>query len=398
MKPQTLDLELITRAFVGGMDNSTKAEIRVPSIRGQLRWWFRVLGGIPSPSSKAPAIEDQEAQIFGSAAGEQGNASKLMIRVLPINRILPQGTRVMGKAGVPNDETYLLWPMAQKRKDDDGIERENIRAYLAAGTIFKLQLDWRGDPALWTHLLALATVFGNLGALGYRGRRAQGALGFAGHSPLSLQEALKHFPAHPTRLLIRELGTGKNAQDVVRQLAAWLKKWREHGQQDRYWTRHDRKNHSLGGLWTATATPATSKQPGFPYARRDHNEGLRELTGSYPSTDPVAPEGVIGTTFRPALGLPIGQFFSSLGTGRGPLPRPKATVNWTRTGDGEGRFASPIILRPHRINSADWRALILFVDCLRWNPSDKVFLNGKPKNVSLELYNQMKASAPTPFP
>ncbi|TAE90912.1 MAG: type III-B CRISPR module RAMP protein Cmr1 [Verrucomicrobia bacterium] len=37
-------LEIITPCFCAGADQGI-AEIRAASIRGQLRWWFRVLGG-----------------------------------------------------------------------------------------------------------------------------------------------------------------------------------------------------------------------------------------------------------------------------------------------------------------------------------------------------------------
>ena len=51
-KPYTV--ELITPCFCAGADQTT-AEIRAPSIRGELRWWFRVLGGTP----------EQERAVFG---------------------------------------------------------------------------------------------------------------------------------------------------------------------------------------------------------------------------------------------------------------------------------------------------------------------------------------------
>ncbi len=43
---KTYNIELLTPCFCAGADQ-TKAEIRAPSIRGQLRWWFRALGGTP---------------------------------------------------------------------------------------------------------------------------------------------------------------------------------------------------------------------------------------------------------------------------------------------------------------------------------------------------------------
>ena len=70
MTRQTYNLELITPCFCAGADPAN-AEIRAPSIRGQLRWWFRVLGGSAS----------DEAAIFGSVAGDDGRASAVRLTI-----------------------------------------------------------------------------------------------------------------------------------------------------------------------------------------------------------------------------------------------------------------------------------------------------------------------------
>lgn len=68
MKSETFHLELITPCFCGGAEPEKQAEIRAPSIRGQLRWWFRTLGGF---KSLAPMpVHEQEAMVFGSTAGD----------------------------------------------------------------------------------------------------------------------------------------------------------------------------------------------------------------------------------------------------------------------------------------------------------------------------------------
>ena len=53
MEEVKLKFKLITPAFCGGAIPETQAESRAPSIRGQLRWWFRVLGGFKSLSGKS---------------------------------------------------------------------------------------------------------------------------------------------------------------------------------------------------------------------------------------------------------------------------------------------------------------------------------------------------------
>lgn len=75
MKRESFHLELITPCFCAGADPA-QAEIRAPSIRGQLRWWFRVLGG---------SVEDESA-VFGSVAGESGVGSALRIAIVDFKR------------------------------------------------------------------------------------------------------------------------------------------------------------------------------------------------------------------------------------------------------------------------------------------------------------------------
>lgn len=70
MTRQTYHLEMITPCFCAGADPAI-AEIRAPSIRGQLRWWFRVLGGTSA----------DEAAVFGSVAGNDGTASSVRIAI-----------------------------------------------------------------------------------------------------------------------------------------------------------------------------------------------------------------------------------------------------------------------------------------------------------------------------
>jgi CRISPR type III-B/RAMP module RAMP protein Cmr1 len=70
----TTKLTFITPCFCAGAEH-TIAEIRPSALRGELRWWFRCLGG----------TKQQEAEVFGSMAGE-GNAGKVQVRVSNFQR------------------------------------------------------------------------------------------------------------------------------------------------------------------------------------------------------------------------------------------------------------------------------------------------------------------------
>src|SRR5690606_30327286 len=75
MLSRSYTLEFIMPCFCAGADQA-KAEIRAPSIRGQLRWWFRALAG----------TRDEENQVFGGVHGGT-TASAVIIRA----RILKRG-------------------------------------------------------------------------------------------------------------------------------------------------------------------------------------------------------------------------------------------------------------------------------------------------------------------
>jgi CRISPR/Cas system CMR-associated protein Cmr1 (group 7 of RAMP superfamily) len=66
---QTYHIEFLTPCFCGGA-NQNQAELRASAIRGELRWWFRVLGGSAT----------EERDVFGGVHGEFPAASKLVVR------------------------------------------------------------------------------------------------------------------------------------------------------------------------------------------------------------------------------------------------------------------------------------------------------------------------------
>lgn len=358
MKRETFDLEIITPCFCGGAEPEKRAEIRAPSIRGQLRWWFRTLGGFKSLANSM-SVKEQEAMVFGSAAGEVGNAGKLIVRIFACD--LKSSVKDGQELGHKNfsDPAYLTFPMQSRERHGQKTLYAG-RGVLESGS-FKLQIVWRGGLDYWADIHALIGVFGNLGALGFRGRRAMGALAFH-QNAVDLRNVLNRF-ANPHALTIRTLGATYPDQALV-VLGRWLKGWRAYGQTGK--------------------NTAEQQCPGFTTAKEDHDHGVARLAEKTKS----------GSTYRPALGLPIVQFFSSS----------KQTVRWEYDWDRGtckpfGRFASPVVLRPHKDGKGNWHALVIFVDAHQWSKSKSVFLNGQPRQVSLDLYEAMKNDpALKPFP
>lgn len=362
MTRKTYILELITPCFCAGADPS-QAEIRAPSIRGQLRWWFRVLGGFQSLASMS--VRQQESYIFGSMAGDEGQAGKLVVRVTDqkLKTTVSDGQE-LGHRNFSN-LAYLTFPIQSREKQGQKTNYAG-RGVILEGS-FSLSIIWRGEDHLWSDIRSLFELFGHLGSLGFRGRRAMGAFAFCS-TAVSVADSLAPFQK-PQAITIRKLKVSSN--NLTSEFGAWLKDWRAHGRM---------VDHAKA------KAPEPPHNSGFePYARNDHDRGVAVGRNQGSATD---------ATYRPALGLPIIQFFSS------GSPQVEWNEKWNtekarrnRSYKGEGRFASPVLLRPHRDAEGKWHALVIFVDAHAWPAGKQVFLNGQPRPVSLDLYNAMKADA-----
>jgi CRISPR type III-B/RAMP module RAMP protein Cmr1 len=350
MNKETFQFEIITPCFCGGAEPNKQAEIRAPSIRGQLRWWFRTLGGFQSLANRGMNVREQEQLIFGSTAGGGGRAGRLIVRVSGLRPSADLVDDVAMNAKPGSERGFLLFPLRaekvgtpQERRRDRGVFNKSA----VAGTTFSLHLLWRGEAAAWEDIRALVSVFGHLGALGFRSRRAMGALAFRSVAP-PVAIVLERFRT-PGVVMVRQL-TAQGPSDAISVLARWLRSWRSHG----------RTGNNAG----------ERAMPGYAYAKRDHD---------------MAASGAPGAAFRPALGLPI---LSKYGEWNETFDEGKARRNPRYK--GEGRFASPVLLRPHRDAQGKWHALVVFVDAHQWPAAKRVYLNGHERNVSLDLYEAMK--------
>ena len=213
-------LTFITPAFCAGPDPA-QAEVRAPAIRGQLRWWFRVLGGTP----------DQEKELFGGVHNGT-SASKVTVRVRDLDPRKADGARELPK---PNTPGYYLSHFARVSGNK---ERYNQGAWFDINTAFtvdafsRLSMSGEEERAFreaWDAFLLL-------GSLGLRQTR-----GFGAFSPQEFPtekqviDRLRALKAKGIRSWYltppnsKEVRTASGWRDCLRLLEATLAHLRQHG-------------------------------------------------------------------------------------------------------------------------------------------------------------------------
>lgn len=184
----TKKLTFITPALLAGTDHANP-ELRVPSIRGALRWWFRVL------STEDPKrVWEQEAELFGSVHTKpKPIASPIVIHA------------------------ELIPPQVKK-------ESTKLGMAIQQGSKFKLQIVVRYplDTVLWNRLKEAVTAFSRLGALGRRATRGYGLIAPAEESDLPTESEFREW-AHTLRNCGLSIFLGKPQVDA-RQVLKGLRK------------------------------------------------------------------------------------------------------------------------------------------------------------------------------
>lgn len=160
-----LQVEIVTPLFLGGADPRAEPELRGPSLRGAMRFWFRaLLGGVVG--GDLTRLRDEESRVFGST--EQ--ASALGIRV-KADRLYTKNYSdlVKGRDGKPRPGLSYLLFAARATK------REVERKAFSPGQNFSLEL-WAADEVSLGEGYAALWLLGHLGGLGSRSRRGAGGL------------------------------------------------------------------------------------------------------------------------------------------------------------------------------------------------------------------------------
>ena len=159
MKKAEAIVKIVTPCIMSG-SNQASAQIRAPSIRGNLRWWFRIRGG----------KSITEGRIFGRIGGNNSGAVKAAASNVVV-RVDGDGLEIAesqtAKQIIGNNYDYFLWPLSRP---------QSARGLIKPGGTFKLMVthrgleegDFLGEDVLKTFLL--------FGTMGTRHRRAYGSI------------------------------------------------------------------------------------------------------------------------------------------------------------------------------------------------------------------------------
>ncbi|MEA2499990.1 MAG: CRISPR-associated protein Cmr1 [Actinomycetota bacterium] len=120
-----VELEAVTPLWIGGAD--ARAELRPPSVRGCLRFWFRALAG-GLLGERLGDIWEAESAVYGNTT----RASTVVVRLLGSPRT---GVSVAGEAQQLPGLGYMFWSVFQQKRDA-----------ILPGERFRLRLHTRPFP------------------------------------------------------------------------------------------------------------------------------------------------------------------------------------------------------------------------------------------------------------
>ena len=178
MQEVTFNVETITPLFLAGANQST-AELRAPSFRGAMRYWFRALvGGMAGTDPQGlKEVINTEADVFG--ATDQDSA--IRVKVSGASRKPEQFTertniQVRGE-WKSTGKGYLLWSMVRSGNPARGNEKP-ARWYFPQRTQFQLTLSASDNTEhdYFNQAIASLWLLTQLGGLGSRSRRCGGSL------------------------------------------------------------------------------------------------------------------------------------------------------------------------------------------------------------------------------
>ena len=169
MSSVEFDLEVVTPMFLGGANN-TEAELRVPSIKGMLRFWWRAACGIESLEK----MKKKETEIFGST---KQKASFLLhiVDTSNINYLLDLKERGETFKVHGHNVSIIDYLSYGTHKYEKGKGNVYQRYHITPASSFALKFKFYND-GLKDEILRAFYFFIACGGLGSRSRNGFGSL------------------------------------------------------------------------------------------------------------------------------------------------------------------------------------------------------------------------------
>jgi CRISPR-associated protein Cmr1 len=175
---------IVTPLFLGGANLDQEAELRVPSIKGALRFWWRALrwprvcGDTKDNAEAFQKLHAEDAALFGSTSSGQG---KMLFKIptfyqrdssnkqVASGDILRSGDDVIGPGA-----RYLGYGVMEAYDGINTVAGRLTRPAILAPYDFTLQITSR--EAIPEQVLDALKLLGLLGGLGSKSRKGYGSL------------------------------------------------------------------------------------------------------------------------------------------------------------------------------------------------------------------------------
>lgn len=357
MDKLVVTFKTVTPLFLGGAEPNKQAELRVPSVKGAMRFWYRAID---------PDYRANEPKIFGST--DEGQA-KFTLRIKNHKESstgfqksnygsFTDGTGTHGKNGI----IYLGYPLETGSGDRGNYQQ---RKFIDTNEVIGLELLFKEPPDEKTRKAVLSSLWllGHIGGLGFRCRRGFGTV------------SLKEMSADREKWL--EIESLQPAHDTD-STKKWIEEFRKGLEVLRQWfpgqTKNDHtvfgkntyfylyENGSLDGnghkAWEHAFNEAGRTMQDFRnrlgpdyqnvknhLAKKEEQRLARENPPSTPSIVPgVTPAWLVSPPERSCFGLPLTFQYQSLNKAG---YRNKSV---TFLGNEHDRSASPLFIRIIEIN------------------------------------------------
>jgi len=329
MKEIDVTLEFITPAFIGAVENRRVSEFRLLSLKGLLRFWWRVYHGF----SNEKELYQKESKIFGDTTSK----AKFSISLeQPLQDLIRSSSRRAFRSGDPGIR-YLFYSMYQMGRSPG---RAN---WLGSATTVNILFRFFEEESIKEVITALWWLE-NFGGIGARSRRGAGSFQITKIKPLEGIQGIPQFMCQKwsskTENLKEEIhnfletGIDSSCPAISSQIPSYTA-----------FRKGISKYKVLTGYtsWEKAANDIGTKLSGFPKpdrpprSARFHNEG--RAIHSFGSSGSYPPDGP-NNLARAAFGLPIQYYF-----------RDRTKVE--ALGSVHSRRASPLFIKIGRLPMSD---------------------------------------------